>query len=173
MQTNVRDAYGEGPLPRRGLHSPKENQQRPISFSGKLSSHEFPQHLWHKAFNPCAILEVKREKPKVILRQLSRPYMIQIVLNLAQGCFGDFDVAGFPLVLTKLPEWSHVVHSMAEGVVVLVHQPKALQRKRQTTLSDTRLLHTKCWCMEHAGRTCSDGQTPYPISQIRHFLLFL
>lgn len=70
----------------------------------------------------------------MVLRQLSKPYMIQIVLNLAQGCFRDFDVAGFPLVLTKLPERSHVVHRMAEGVVVLVHQAKALQRKRQATL---------------------------------------
>lgn len=61
-------------------------------------------NICDKAFKPCAIPEVKRDEPKVILRQLSKPYMIQIVLNLAQGCFGDFDVAGFPLVLTKLPE---------------------------------------------------------------------
>lgn len=56
--------------------------------------------------------------------------MIQIVLNLTQGCFRDFDVARLPLVLTKLPEGSHVIHSMAEWVVVLVHQAKALRRTK-------------------------------------------
>lgn len=47
--------------------------------------------------------------------------MIQVVLNLAQGGFRNFDVAGFPLVLTKFPERGHVVHGVAERVVVLVH----------------------------------------------------
>lgn len=57
----------------------------------------------------------------MVLRHQSEPYMIQIVLNLAQGCFRDFDVARLPLVLTKLSEGSHIIHSMAERVVVLVH----------------------------------------------------
>lgn len=47
--------------------------------------------------------------------------MVQVVFNLAQGGFGDFDVAGLPLVLTQLPEGRHIVHGVAQRVVILVH----------------------------------------------------
>lgn len=59
--------------------------------------------------------------------QGAEPYVVQVVLNLAQGGLRDFDVAGLPLVLPQLPQGRHVVHGMAQGVVVLVHQAKALQ----------------------------------------------
>lgn len=169
MHTNITDTYREGRLPRMGLPPPKVSKDRSGFVAIYQAMNSFNILTW--SFQLHAIPEVKQDQPKVILRQLSRPYMIQIVLNLAQGCLRDFDVAGFPLVLTKLPQWSHVVHSMAEGVVVLVHQAKALQRRRQTMLSGARLLHIKCWYIEHVGPTCLIKLIPYPISQIHHFLL--
>lgn len=78
--------------------------------------------------------------------------MVQVVLDLAQGRFGDFDVAGFPLVLPKLPERCHVVHGVAEGVVVLVHQAKALQRKSRMPLSDEIAAHEAL--VRRAHRSC-------------------
>lgn len=52
---------------------------------------------------------------------VNKSYVVQVVLDLTQGGLGDFDVAGFPLILTQLPEGCHVVHSMTQWVVVLVH----------------------------------------------------
>lgn len=47
--------------------------------------------------------------------------MVQVVLDLTQGGLRDLDVAGSPLILTQLPEGRHVVHGVAQWVVVLVH----------------------------------------------------